>query len=53
MLSALPAVEKGRAQEQMTALGLQKPVAPKLDLVLIEAGWNCSLVSVQLFPKMR
>lgn len=36
----------------MTALGLQKLLAPKLHLALIEAGCNYSLVSVQLFLKI-
>lgn len=41
-----------REQEEMTALGLQKLLAPKLDLVLVEAACNYSLVSVQLFLKI-
>ena len=39
-------------QEEMTALALQKLLALKLDLVLIEAGYNYALVSVQLFVKI-
>lgn len=36
----------------MTALGLQKLLAHRLDLVLIEVGFNYSLVSGQLFLKI-
>lgn len=41
----------GKGWEEVTALGLHRLLAPKLDLCLIEAGCNYSLVSVQLFSK--
>lgn len=49
---AQPSAENGRGWEEVAALGLHKLLAPKLDLYLIEAGCNYSLVSVQLFLKM-